>query len=72
MSVKPEPMLKHFFEMFVDESTIFLDPTCGSGSSVRAAESLGAAHVLGLERDPEFHESASRALRSARLMRRGK
>lgn len=70
MSIKPEPVLKHFFEMFVDESTIFLDPTCGSGSSVRAAESLGASHVLGLEMNPEFHASASRALRSARLMRR--
>jgi DNA modification methylase len=70
MSVKPEPMLRHFFEMFVDESTIFLDPTCGSGSSLRAAEGLGASHVLGLERNSEFHESASRALRSARLMRR--
>lgn len=72
MSVKPEPMLRNFFEMFVDESTIFLDPTCGSGSSVRAAESLGAPHVLGLELNPEFHESASRALRSARLMRKAK
>lgn len=70
MSIKPEPMLRNFFEMFVDESTIFLDPTCGSGSSVRAADSLNAAHVVGLERNPEFHQSASKALRSARTMRR--
>lgn len=70
MSIKPEPMLRHFFEMFVDETTIFLDPTCGSGSSLRAAEGLGAAHVLGLERNPEFAEQANLALRRARAMRR--
>lgn len=69
MSVKPEPVLRHFFEMFVDESTIMLDPTCGSGSSIRAAEGLGASHVLGLEINKEFHIEASKKLRSARLMK---
>jgi DNA modification methylase len=72
MSIKPEPVLRHFFEMFVDESTIFLDPTCGSGSSLRAAEAAGASYVLGLERNPEFAEQANDALRRARQLRRVK
>lgn len=63
MSVKPEPMLRHFMEMFVDENTVFLDPTCGSGSSVRAASALGARSVTGLEKDPEFAKLAQAAFR---------
>ncbi len=70
MSVKPEPMLAHFFEMFVDESTSFLDPTCGSGSSVRAAERLAAAQVTGLEINKEFADQANLALKRARGMRK--
>jgi hypothetical protein len=42
-SEKPEPVLRHFMQMFVDEHTRLLDPTCGSGSSLRAAESLHAS-----------------------------
>lgn len=70
MSIKPQPMLAKFFEMFVDGHTVMLDPTCGSGSSVRAAELLGAAHVIGLERDTEFAEGARRALTAARNARK--
>jgi DNA modification methylase len=69
-STKPEPMLRYFFQMFVDESTRLLDPTCGSGSALRAAESLGAKEVLGLERDPKHFEAANIALRSFRNLRR--
>lgn len=68
-STKPEPVLRHFFQMFVDESTRMLDPTCGSGSALRAAESLAAEHVLGLEVDPEIGENARSALRSFRTLR---
>ena len=50
-STKPEPMLRHFFTMLVDGSTTMLDPTCGSGASIRAAESLEAKSTLGLEID---------------------
>jgi hypothetical protein len=67
MSIKPFPVLQNFFRMFVDSSTIMLDPTCGSGSSLRAAESLAASHVLGLEINPEFAEGANRALKSFRM-----
>jgi hypothetical protein len=68
-STKPEPVLKHFFTMLVDESTTLLDPTCGSGSSVRSAEALGAAACLGLEIDPEHCANARTALRQSRALR---
>jgi ParB family transcriptional regulator, chromosome partitioning protein len=70
MSEKPEPMLRHFFGMLVDENTVLLDPTCGSGSSLRAAESLGARYVLGLECNPEFAGLAREALDRARRLRK--
>ena len=66
MSEKSTDMLAHFMRMCVDANTRLLDPTCGSGSAVRAADSLGAAHVLGLERSPEFAEDAARAWRDSR------
>lgn len=59
MSIKPEAMLRHFFRMFVDAHTLMLDPTCGSGSSVRAAKGLAASHVVGLEINPEFAKMAN-------------
>lgn len=70
MSEKPEPMLRHFFRMFCDQSSIVFDPTCGSGSALRAAEAAGARYVLGLERDPEFAERAREALKRARTLKR--
>jgi len=54
MSEKPRPVLAHFFRMFVDEYTVMLDPTCGSGNSVIAAHNAGAKSVTGLEINPEF------------------
>lgn len=70
MSEKPEPMLRHFFRMVVDETSVVLDPTCGSGSAIRAAESLKAKHVLGLEINPEFAVNARRALKTSRELRK--
>ena len=69
VSAKPEPMLRHFFEMLVDEHTVMLDPTCGSGTSVRAAEALGAKLALGLEIDPKMAEMAGRKLEEERRKR---
>lgn len=69
MSTKPEPMLRHFFQMLIDENTIMLDPTCGSGSSLRAAESLGAKYVLGLEVNEEFAERARQDLGKFRRLK---
>jgi len=68
-SEKPEPMLRHFFSMFVDEFTRVLDPTCGSGTALRAAESLGAGHVLGLEINSSFCDGARTFLRKHRNLR---
>lgn len=70
LSTKPEPVLRHFFRMFVDENSTVLDPTCGSGSALRAAESLDAAHVLGVEIDGEFAERATVRLEAARRLRK--
>lgn len=58
MSEKPVEMLRHFFRMPVDEYSIMLDPTCGSGGALKAAKALGATQVLGLERDPEIFNKA--------------
>lgn len=63
MSLKPVPMLRHFLSMFVDPGTTFFDPTCGSGSSVRAALLEGARSSLGLEIDPQVHASAADQLK---------
>jgi len=66
MSVKSPEMLAYFFSMIVDPNTRMLDPTCGSGSALRAAETLGASHVLGLEQNPEFAERARTELEKFR------
>jgi ParB/RepB/Spo0J family partition protein len=69
VSTKPEPVLKHFLSMIVDENTRLLDPTCGSGSSLRAAEELGAASVLGMDIDERTVGLARTALRNSRMLR---
>lgn len=68
-SAKPEPMLRHFMTMLVDSTTSVLDPTCGAGSSLRAADSLGARSVLGLEIDPSHARVANTAFRNSRTLR---
>ena len=70
MSEKPEAMLRYFFGMFIDENSIVLDPTCGSGAALRAAESMGAKFTLGLEINEECAERARDALRRARVLRK--
>jgi hypothetical protein len=60
-TAKPYDMLRKFFPMFVNENTKMLDPTCGSGTALRAAKSLGAEYVLGIEKKPEFVEGATLA-----------
>lgn len=60
MTEKPQAMLEHFFRMFVDNDTSMLDPTCGSGSSLRAAKACGASYLTGLEKNPTFAEDAIR------------
>jgi len=62
MSEKPILVLQHFFRMLVDETTVMLDPTCGSGNAVKVAEELGADWSLGLEINPEYVEAAKQNL----------
>lgn len=62
MSEKPQAVLTHFFRMLIDDTSSVLDPTCGSGSAIRAARRLGAGRMLGIERDMEFAEKAEELL----------
>jgi len=54
MSEKPKPVLTHFFNMLIDETTVMLDPTCGSATAVVVARQLKAKSVLGLEINTEL------------------
>jgi len=71
VSEKPEPVLRHFFRMLVDSNTRLLDPTCGSGTAVRAASALGAECAVGWDIDEELvgkaNERLSQALRLQKL-----
>jgi ParB/RepB/Spo0J family partition protein len=62
-------MLRHFFSGLVDETTSLLDPACGSGCALIAAEDLGAKSVLGLELDPEYARGAQSNIINARVLR---
>lgn len=57
-SEKPKRVLEHFFRMFVDSSTVMLDPTAGSANSLIVGESSGAQFSLGLELNEEFYKRA--------------
>ena len=46
--------------MFVDETTVMLDPTCGSGNAVAVARDLKAKKVLGVEVNKDFYGDAVR------------
>lgn len=71
-SEKPLEVLGHFFRMFIDSTTVMLDPTCGSGSALRAAWHLKPGHMTGLELDPEFAARASEAyLRQREMFKKG-
>jgi len=61
MSEKNTDTLGHFFRMLVDTNTRLLDPTCGSGSALRAARGAGAGSVLGLELNEEYAKLATEA-----------
>lgn len=69
MSCKPQSMLRHFLSMLVDKYTRMLDPTCGSGTSVRACESLGADYALGIELQADMAMQSLGRLRSEQRKR---
>lgn len=66
MSVKPVPVLEHFFRMLVDGTTTLFDPTAGGGTALQAALGLGARSATGLELNPEFCQRANAALQKQR------
>lgn len=66
ISEKSEAMLRHFFRMTCDEVTTMLDPTCGSGSAIRAAASFNVERALGIELDEEYAAQAAEALQQQR------
>lgn len=68
-SQKPEPMLRAFLSMVVDETSSVFDPTCGSAAALRVAEDLGARSILGLELDPNYAELANKKTLQARVLR---
>lgn len=70
-NTKPEPMLRHFFEMCVDAESRVLDPTAGSASALRAAESLGAKTILGLETNEAIARDANQFYRNWKTLREG-
>lgn len=67
MSVKPVPVLDHFFRMLVDGTTTLFDPTAGGGTSLQAALGLGARSADGLELNPDFASRANAALQRQRV-----
>lgn len=57
-SEKPVPVLEHFFRPIVHDGTRMLDPTCGSGTALKAALRMGAEWVVGIDQNPKHTETA--------------
>ena len=58
---KPVPALRPLIESFTKPGDLVLDPFCGSGSTLEAAQQLGR-DWLGVELDQGHHATASRRL----------
>lgn len=54
---KPVPLLQRLIEIFTDPGDVIIDPCCGSGSTLRAAMSLGRK-AYGFEIKREFFEKS--------------
>lgn len=58
ISEKPLEVVQHFLSMLVDGTSEVLDPTCGSGTALRAALNLGAKRIVGLDIEPRYIDVA--------------
>lgn len=58
---KPVAALKPLVECFTNPGELVLDPFCGSGSSLVAAQALGRDYI-GIDVNPRCHEMADRRL----------
>ena len=65
ISTKPQMMLQHFFQMFVDDLTELFDPTCGSGMALAAGKVLGAKRIAGMDIEEEYIETTKMNIRKA-------
>lgn len=65
---RSESVLRHFLGMIINETTDFLDPTCGSGTALRAADACGARSIFGIEFDPKYAAIARTGTIAARSM----
>lgn len=65
LSEKPYEVVHHFLRMLCDNNSKVLDPTCGSGTALAAAKSLGATNVTGIELDSDSAAIATRNLKVA-------
>lgn len=64
LSEKPLRVVSHLLSMYCDESSIMLDPTCGSGTALVAALEHKAKHIVGIELESQHHAAATTRLRN--------
>lgn len=57
-SEKPKHVVTKFCKMLIDDHTIALDPTAGSGRPLQAISDLGPKQVIGLEKIRAIHDLA--------------
>jgi site-specific DNA-methyltransferase (adenine-specific) len=56
---KPVPLLKKLINIFTDEGDVVIDPCCGSGTTLLAAQEL-SRKAYGFEVDKNFYEQAKK------------
>jgi site-specific DNA-methyltransferase (adenine-specific) len=58
---KPVPLLKKLINIFTDEGDVVIDPCCGSGTTLLAAQEL-SRKSYGFEIDRNFFEQAKKKI----------
>jgi len=64
-TTKPLALMERLVDLFTDPGETILDPFAGSGTTLVAAKRLGRS-AIGWERDPKYHEIASRRIAETR------